>query len=99
MNRLRKIRENIQKLAGLLNLYREKEGALLGGVCKMIAEKFMLKVSYIRILFLIASTLSLGIGVIFYGILVWLLPRKEKEEKDYIDVTYKEKRENNKQIH
>lgn len=91
MNRLKKIRENIQKFAAILNLYRLKEGAILGGVCKMVSEKFVLKVVLVRILFVMVSIFSLGLGAVFYGFLVWLLPKKEKVEKDCIDVEFKEK--------
>ncbi|HOQ81091.1 MAG TPA: PspC domain-containing protein [Candidatus Cloacimonadota bacterium] len=55
---------------------RPKDGRILGGVCKGIANAFMLDVNMIRII-LILTTLFLGSGILIYLILWITVPSEE----------------------
>ncbi|MBF0849106.1 PspC domain-containing protein, partial [Streptococcus danieliae] len=92
MDRLNKIRERIHEFAKMKNLYRIEEGSLIGGICMMLAEKFSIQVIFIRLLFIILASSSLGVGLILYLMLVYLLPKKHRIENDYIDVEFREKK-------
>jgi phage shock protein C len=58
-------------------LYRSKDGAVLGGVCSGISERFKIDVSLVRILFLLAL-FGAGIGVGIYIVLWIVLPEKSE---------------------
>jgi phage shock protein PspC (stress-responsive transcriptional regulator) len=58
-------------------LYRSKDGAVLGGVCSGISERFKIDVSLVRILFLLA-VIGAGVGVGIYVILWIVLPEKSE---------------------
>jgi len=57
-------------------IIRPKDGRILGGVCKGIANAFMLDVNMIRII-LILTTLFLGSGILIYLILWITVPSEE----------------------
>ena len=59
-------------------LVRMKEGKLLGGVCGEMGNCFGLDPVIIRILWVVLTLLSIGIGVIVY-IAAWLLMPEEGE--------------------
>ncbi|OPX69407.1 MAG: DNA-binding transcriptional activator PspC [Methanoregulaceae archaeon PtaB.Bin056] len=59
-------------------LMRMKEGKLLGGVCGGIGIYFEVDPVVIRILWVVLTLLSVGIGVIVY-IAAWLLMPEEGE--------------------
>ncbi|MDO4814240.1 MAG: PspC domain-containing protein [Gemella sp.] len=92
MDRLKKFREKAHNLAKRFKIYRIKKGAIFAGICKMIAEKFVLKTSLVRLFFVLINMFSLGLALVFYLILAWLLPKKEATEPDYIDVEFTEKK-------
>jgi phage shock protein C len=56
-------------------LYRSKDGAVLGGVCSGLSERFKVDVSLVRIAFLLAL-FGLGFGLGIYIILWIVLPEK-----------------------
>jgi phage shock protein C len=58
-------------------LFRSKDGAVLGGVCSGISERFKIDVSLVRILFLLAL-LSVSIGFWIYVVLWIVLPEKSE---------------------
>ncbi len=55
-------------------LYRSRIQKMIGGVCGGIAEYFDMDVSVIRILWVIATLLSAGVGVIVYLIMLIVFP-------------------------
>lgn len=58
------------------SLYRSKDGAILGGVCSGISEKFKIDVTLIRILFA-ALIFAFTAGFWLYLLLWIFLPVKE----------------------
>ena len=56
-------------------LYRSKDGAVLGGVCSGLSERFKVDVSLVRIVFLLAL-FGITIGFWIYVILWIVLPEK-----------------------
>jgi phage shock protein C len=60
-------------------LYRSREQKMIAGVCGGIAEYFELDVSVVRILWVIATLLSVGVGVIAYLIMMIVFPEKPLE--------------------
>jgi phage shock protein PspC (stress-responsive transcriptional regulator) len=58
-------------------LYRSKDGSVLGGVCSGISERFKIDVSLVRILFLLAL-FGITIGFWIYVVLWIVLPEKSE---------------------
>jgi|LGVF01.2.fsa_nt_gb phage shock protein PspC (stress-responsive transcriptional regulator) len=63
-------------------LYKTKEGASLGGVCKGISEVYELDVSVVRILFVIITVLFTGFPLIIYFIFYLILPDKYAQKRN-----------------
>jgi len=61
-------------------LYRSKTERLLGGVCGGIGQYYDTDPNLIRILWVVLTLLSVGIGVIAY-IVAWILIPEEPEER------------------
>lgn len=57
-------------------LYKTKDGATLGGVCKGISEVYNLDVTVVRILFFIITVVGGGLPIIPYFILYVIIPDK-----------------------
>ncbi|HPY96396.1 MAG TPA: PspC domain-containing protein [Candidatus Cloacimonadota bacterium] len=57
-------------------IIRPREGRIIGGVCKGIADAFMFDVSIIRIA-LILTSLFFGSGIFIY-LIVWIIVPSEK---------------------
>ncbi len=60
-------------------LMRIREGKMLGGVCGGIGKYFDIDAVLIRILWVVLTCLSVGIGVIVY-IAAWILMPEEEEK-------------------
>jgi len=58
-----------------MEIKRDKENALIGGVCAGLANHFEMDVTIMRLLFL-ASTVFLGVGPVIY-ILLWIFMPSE----------------------
>lgn len=58
-----------------------KEGKLLGGVCGGIGKYFEIDPVIIRILWVVLTLLSVGIGVIVY-IAAWILVPEEGQDNE-----------------
>lgn len=58
------------------SLYKSKEGAIIGGVCSGLSEKFRIDVTVIRIIFA-ALIFAYSAGFWLYLILWMFLPNKE----------------------
>lgn len=91
-------KEKIRNIVGLLGIKRANKGKIFAGICKMLANKLSIGVWNVRLIAIILSLLSLGLGVIVYIFISIVLPKENKEDKefidknkDYIDVNYREK--------
>ncbi|MDD1719549.1 MAG: PspC domain-containing protein [Methanoregulaceae archaeon] len=58
-------------------LTRPKEGRMLGGVCAGMGKYFDVDVSIVRILWVVLTLLSIGIGIFAY-IAAWILIPEEE---------------------
>ena len=60
-------------------IYRSNTDRRIGGVCGGLGEYFDVDPTFVRVIFILLTLLSLGLGVIGY-ILIWMIiPRKPKE--------------------
>ena len=57
-------------------LYRIMQGKMLCGVCTGFADYFSLDVSIVRLLVIVASLVSLGVGLFGYIAAALILPEK-----------------------
>jgi len=55
-------------------LYKVPEGAMVGGVCNGIAAYFGIDVTIVRILFVLLTFFSAGVGILVYLLLMILVP-------------------------
>jgi phage shock protein PspC (stress-responsive transcriptional regulator) len=60
-------------------LYRSRVQKMVGGVCGGIAEYFEIDVSVIRILWVIGTLLSAGVGILVYLIMLIVFPEHPLE--------------------
>ncbi len=68
-------------------LYRPKTERLLGGVCSGIGHYFDIDPNMIRIIWVVLTLLSIGVGVIAYLIAWLLIPEEEDDRAEVISVT------------
>jgi len=68
-------------------LYRPKTERLLGGVCSGIGYYFDIDPNLIRIVWVVLTLLSIGVGVIAYLIAWLLIPEEEDDRAEVISVT------------
>ncbi|MFA4982493.1 MAG: PspC domain-containing protein [Candidatus Omnitrophota bacterium] len=61
-------------------LYLSDSNKKLGGVCGGIGEYFDVDPTLVRIIFIIATLASIGLGIIAY-ILMWIVIPKESKEQ------------------
>jgi phage shock protein C len=64
-----------------LNLYRSSANKMLGGVCSGMAERFQIDISIVRILWILGTAITAGVGVLLYIICMILLPEKSEQPK------------------
>jgi phage shock protein PspC (stress-responsive transcriptional regulator) len=62
-------------------LYRFNEGAIFAGVCRGLSIYFDLDVTLVRLLFVVVSAISAGIGVVAYVIMAFSLPLAETPDE------------------
>ncbi len=60
-------------------LYRSTENRMIAGICGGIGEYFNIDPSIVRLLWILASFASVGLGVLVYLILIFVLREKPKE--------------------
>ena len=60
-------------------LYRSRRQKMVGGVCGGLAEYFELDVSIIRVLWVIGTIISAGVGILVYIIMLIVFPEKPEE--------------------
>lgn len=63
-------------------LYRSRDQKMIAGVCGGLAEYFELDVSIIRVLWVIGTLLSIGVGILIYVIMLIVFPEKPEELDD-----------------
>ncbi|MFZ0389660.1 MAG: PspC domain-containing protein [Calditrichia bacterium] len=59
------------------SLYRSRKYRMLAGVCGGLAENFNIDPSIVRILWVLASITSVGLGILIYIILIFIFPEKD----------------------
>jgi phage shock protein PspC (stress-responsive transcriptional regulator) len=68
-------------------LYRSKSDRMIGGVCGGLAEYFELDVSLVRVLWVLGTIVSIGIGILAYIVMLIVFPEAtDNAEKDSINV-------------
>jgi len=68
-------------------LYRSRTSRILGGICGGIGIYFDTDPNIIRIVLVILTLLSIGVGVIAY-IVAWILIPEEPEAQDAASTVY-----------
>ncbi len=63
-------------------LYRSRSQKMVGGVCGGLSEYFDIDVSIIRVLWVIGTLLSIGLGILAYIIMVIIFPEHPEELDD-----------------
>ena len=61
---------------GPKRLYRIEQGAKLTGVCGGIGEYFNIDANLIRLIWVIVTLCSLGVGLVLYLVASFILPKK-----------------------
>jgi phage shock protein PspC (stress-responsive transcriptional regulator) len=63
------------------HLFRIREGEMVGGVCNGLAAYFGLDVTIVRLIFVLASIFSGGLGAIVYIVMMMVVPVAETAEQ------------------
>jgi phage shock protein PspC (stress-responsive transcriptional regulator) len=63
-------------------LYRSRSQKMVGGVCGGLSEYFDIDVSIIRVLWVIGTLLSIGLGILAYIIMLIIFPEHPEELDD-----------------
>lgn len=61
-------------------LYRSKSDRMISGVCGGMGDYFKIDPSFIRIAWVLATLFSVGIGVLIYILLIFILPEESGEQ-------------------
>ena len=62
-------------------LYRFNDGAIFAGVCRGLGIYFDLDVTLVRLVFVVVSALSLGLGLVAYFVMAFSVPLAETPEE------------------
>lgn len=68
-------------LPDIKKLYRSRENRMLAGVCGGIAEYFNIDPSIVRLLWVLGSVASVGLGILVYVVLIFVFPEKSQNEE------------------
>jgi phage shock protein PspC (stress-responsive transcriptional regulator) len=68
--------EQTSKSNGMKRLYRSKTQRMLGGVCGGISEHLEIDPTIIRLIWVVLTLVSVGIGIIAY-IIAWIIVPEE----------------------
>ena len=63
-------------------LYRSRKQKMVGGVCGGLSEYFDIDVSVIRVLWVVGTLLSIGLGILAYIIMLIIFPEQPEELDD-----------------
>ncbi len=74
---------DIENAEPVKKLYRSRDQKMISGVCGGLSEYFELDVSLIRILWVIATLASAGLGILAYIVMILVFP----EEPDNVNAT------------
>lgn len=61
-------------------LYRVKEGAIIAGVCNGLAVYFDMDVVVVRLIFVVVTLVSHGVGILAYIIMMFVIPKADVGE-------------------
>ena len=73
--------DSIPILSGLNKIYRSRDNRIVAGVCGGIGEYLNTDPSIIRLLWILASFASIGLGVVIYVILIFVFPEQPLQDK------------------
>jgi phage shock protein PspC (stress-responsive transcriptional regulator) len=62
-------------------LYRNPDGAMIAGVCNGLAAYLGIDVTVVRVLVVLAAVLTKGVGVIFYVVMMFVVPEAHTAEE------------------
>jgi len=63
-------------------LYRSRQQKMVGGVCGGLSEYFEIDVSIVRVLWVIGTLLSIGLGILAYIVMLIIFPEEPGEFED-----------------
>ena len=64
-------------------LYRVEREAKLAGVCGGVAEDFNIDAHVVRLIWVIVTLISFGVGLVLYLVAAFLLPKKSEVYPGY----------------
>jgi phage shock protein PspC (stress-responsive transcriptional regulator) len=73
--------DSIPILSGLNKIYRSRNNRLIAGVCGGIGEYFNTDPTIIRLLWILASFASIGLGIVIYVILIFVFPEQPIQDE------------------
>jgi phage shock protein PspC (stress-responsive transcriptional regulator) len=73
--------ESTPLLSGMNNIYRSRNNRLIAGICGGIGEYFNIDPAIIRLVWILASFASIGLGLIVYLILIFVFPERPLQDK------------------
>jgi phage shock protein C len=65
-------------------LFRSRRERMIAGICGGLADYFSLDVSVVRILWVIGTLMSAGVGIIVYLIMLIAFPEEPLEADEHI---------------
>jgi phage shock protein PspC (stress-responsive transcriptional regulator) len=80
--RAKKDSDEVSAESGKKKLYRSKSQKMIAGVCGGLAEFFEFDVSIIRVLWILGTITSIGIGIIAYIVLMFVFPEEQDNVTD-----------------
>lgn len=81
------LRRGIPQISLMKQLYRPRTERIFGGVCSGIGYYFDTDPNMIRIIWVVLTLISIGVGVIAYFIAWVLIPEEEDDRAEVISVT------------
>jgi phage shock protein PspC (stress-responsive transcriptional regulator) len=81
-SRAKKDSDEVSAEAVKKKLYRSKNQKMIAGVCGGLAEFFEFDVSIIRVLWILGTIMSIGIGIIAYIVLMFVFPEEQDNVSD-----------------
>ncbi len=71
--------EGVESTTGL-NIFRSRTDRMIAGVCGGLANYFKIDSSIVRLLWVLATLASVGLGVLVYIILIFVFPEEPEEQ-------------------
>ena len=73
--------------SGSAPIYRSRNDKMMAGVCGGLAEYFKIDSGIVRLVYVLLSFASVGIGVLVYIVLMFIFPEKPFDSADYSSET------------